>query len=365
MRKIKKMLLCAFCLMMTVIMTGCSLTDSLVRLVRQNRDGDITITEAEHGIYCIRTSDVGLVKVAYDLDTSSPDALIESCIEGMKQNLEDDSYRNVLSGKTDIVRYDYDSANKLVVLYFNDEYKKLPPSTEILVRAAVVKTLTQFSDKIQYVSIGVDEELLVDKDGVPLRMCGKDFVSNIGGNMEYVREDYVTLYFLSEDGQKLQPEDVVVKYLSKINLETAVVNSLIAGPIKSGVKTALSPNVVVNKVYVKEGICYVDLNDAFFERSKGQPFELNIYSVVNSLTQLSGINRVQFLIDGEIYTDLVDGQRIDTLFEKNMSLVNMGDKKEFHDEDDILPKKDVLNKDIEQQLKENHGVKDTKAGESE
>ena len=65
----------------------------------------------------------------------------------------------------------------------------------------------------------------------------------------------------------------------------------------------------------------------FLERVDGQNFQLNIYSVVNTLTQIPGISRVQFLIDGEIFDGKVDGYRLDTLFEKNMAIVYRPGKK--------------------------------------
>ena len=59
-----------------------------------------------------------------------------------------------------------------------------------------------------------------------------------------------------------------------------------------------------------------------------QSFKLNIYSIVNTLTQMPGITRVQFLINGEIFGDAVENIRIDGLFEKNMSLVYRPEKGE-------------------------------------
>ena len=58
-----------------------------------------------------------------------------------------------------------------------------------------MKTLTQFCDEIHYVSFVIGTEPLMAKDGTLLMMRGKDFVNSISGSMEYVREDYVTLYF--------------------------------------------------------------------------------------------------------------------------------------------------------------------------
>ena len=111
----------------------------------------------------------------------------------------------------------------------------------------------------------------------------------------------------------------------------------------------------VNKVNIREGICYVDVDKTFLERVNGQSFELNIYSVVNTLTQMTGVSRVQFLIDGVIFNGSVEGIHIDGMFEKNMSLVYRPEKEGQNADPTPKPPEDgdALKRDIEQQLKDN------------
>lgn len=349
MRKIKHLVLIFLVLCLVVTGIGCSRI-----LLWLDGDGeDVITTEVTHGIYWIDLDETKLLKVPYEIQGSSTEEMIGLCIEGLQKTPEDNAYKSVLSGDAKVVDYTYESGNKLATIYFDESYHQQSRAKEILVRAAVVKTLTQFCDDIQYVSFVIGTEALTAKDGTLLMMRGRDFVNSISGSMEYVREDYVTLYFASEDGSKLQAEDVVVKYLSKINLETAVVNSLVSGPFSDGLKPVLSPEIVVNKVNVKEGVCYVDLNEKFLERVNGQDFQLNIYSIVNSLTQIAGITRVQFLIDGVIFDGAVEGTRIDGMFEKNMSLVYRPESSTPETMAELPKSDDALKKDIEQQLKEN------------
>ena len=330
------------CISMMVCLPGCGLLEKIV-----TKDGHVEVitAEASHGIYQMNLDETRIVKVPYEANATTTAELIEGYIEALKKKPSDNAYKSVITGNVHVVSYEYSSSDRLVTLYFAPSYENLTPTCEILTRAAIVKTLTQFNDDIQYVSFVVGEVPLTAKDGSPLLMRGRDFVSSIGGSMEYVREDYVTMYFVREDGEKLQSENVIVKYSSTINLETAIVNSLISGPITKGLKPALSLDTQVNKVNVKEGICYVDLDEKFLERVSDQSFQLNIYSVVNTLTQIPGITRVQFLIDGEIFTGKVEGLRIDGLFEKDMSIVYRPEKMNVSGNSDIT-------KDIEQFLEE-------------
>ena len=355
MRKTKffTVLFLSLCLVLST--TGCSSVRTIWHKLGHKEDAEVTTTEASHGVYQMNLGETRLIKAAYEVTADSTEELIGACIEGMKQTPSDNAYKCLIYGDVQVTDYSYDSNNRLVTLYFDPAYSKLTASREILTRAGIVKTLTQFSDEIQYVSFVIVDQPMTTTDGSTKMMRGKDFVDNISGNMEYVREDYVTMYFVSGDGTRLQAEDVVVKYLSKINLETALVNSLVSGPITKGLKPSLSPDTVVNKVTIREGICYVDVDKTFLERVNGQSFELNIYSVVNTLTQVTGVSRVQFLIDGAIFNGSVEGVHIDGMFEKNMSLVYRPEKEGQKQNPPPKPPEDgdALKKDIEQQLKDN------------
>ncbi|MBD9157530.1 MAG: hypothetical protein EGQ17_04495, partial [Lachnospiraceae bacterium] len=48
---------------------------------------------------------------------------------------------------------------------------------------------------------------------------------------------------------------------------------------------------------------------------------VTIYSIVDSLTELSGISKVQILVNGE--TDLVykESMRLDTIYERNLDII--------------------------------------------
>jgi germination protein M len=64
----------------------------------------------------------------------------------------------------------------------------------------------------------------------------------------------------------------------------------------------MPPNVVLRKVWVEDGVAYVDFSREFqtehWGGSTGDTFTL--FSVVNSLTELPGIEAVQFLVEGKV-----------------------------------------------------------------
>ncbi len=331
--------LCIFCV--CAVLGGCA----QIRSLFLTEDGQEVVTTAvSHRIYWINREETRIIEVAKEFASTEVEDLINECLADLSEAPDDNVYRSVLYGNVHVNNFTYDADSKQVTLYFDESYNEQSREAEILTRAAIVKTLTQFNDDIQYVSFVIGETPLTGDDGNTLLMRNKDFVLDINGNMEYVREDYVTLYFANDDRSALKVEDVVVKYLSKINLETAVVNSLISGPIHDDLHSAIPEDTRVNKVSVKEGICYVDLSKEFLQRVDDQSFALNVYSIVNSLTQLSGISRVQFMIDGEIFTESIDGVKIDGLIEKDMSFVEKQTKASDVEEDNPL--------DLEKEIRE-------------
>ena len=72
---------------------------------------------------------------------------------------------------------------------------------------------------------------------------------------------------------------------------------------------------------VKENTCYLDLSDDFLKKPADISENVAIYSVVNTLTELPNINKVQFSIDGEqvmLYNEYVG---FGEPFETNLDIV--------------------------------------------
>ena len=83
----------------------------------------------------------------------------------------------------------------------------------------------------------------------------------------------------------------------------------------------LPPGTKILSISTKDGICYVNLNDGFLEQGYNVTEAVTIYSTVDSLTELSGISKVQILVNGE--TDLVykESMRLDTIYERNLDII--------------------------------------------
>jgi germination protein M len=208
--------------------------------------------------------------------------------------------------------------NGFLTLDFTVEYKSLQPAEEVLVRAAIVRTLLQ-ENSVRKVLFKVEGEPLTDALGSEVGwMDSATFISNDGNEINTYEEVKVRLYFTNETGSGLIGADREKFYLTSIPLERFVVEEVIKGP--SGQVPGLYPTVNaatgILSVSTRDGICYVNLDNNFLTTPENVSTEIAIYSIVNSLTELSGVDKVQILVDGKILENFPS-----TSYEKREDLV--------------------------------------------
>ncbi|NLY51792.1 MAG: GerMN domain-containing protein [Firmicutes bacterium] len=111
----------------------------------------------------------------------------------------------------------------------------------------------------------------------------------------------ITLYFSDEQAMYLRPEQRVLEDPA-VDKAAVVIGELIRGPENEELIRTMPPNARLRKVWVEDGVAYVDFSREFqtehWGGSTGDTFTL--FSVVNSLTELPGIDAVQFLVEGKI-----------------------------------------------------------------
>lgn len=215
------------------------------------------------------------------------------------------------------------SGEDVLTLKFDNSYFELDGVKEILTRAAIVMSLDCI-DGVNYVEFVVNELPLTNADGIAIgAMSCNNFVDSVTNTINSVWQQELYLYYASEDGKILTKK--LVKCESDINdsLESIILDALISGEgtdTKEIMRT-INEDTVVNSVITKENICYVDLSKEFLDNNKDVTDEVYIYSVVNSLTELTFVNKVKFSIDGETVEKFNDKIDFDVLFERNLELV--------------------------------------------
>ena len=119
---------------------------------------------------------------------------------------------------------------------------------------------------------------------------------------EQMRQTIVSLYFYNGTTQSLVSEGrlIDVKELIK-DPYRRLMELLIEGPQNSELTRTIPEGTRINKVEVKGDVLYLDLSKEFIENHEGGEEKENatIYSIVNTMINLTEINGVKILIEGE------------------------------------------------------------------
>ena len=215
------------------------------------------------------------------------------------------------------------NVNGALTLNMDSKYTELIPTTEVLVRAAIVCTMVQLSD-VSSVSFTVEGNPLYDNLGSLVGVMTADqFINNMGSEISAYDTVNLTLYFTNETGDGLIAVNREKAYNTNISLDRLVVEELIAGPSATveGVYPTINPNTKPISVLTKDGICYVNLDETFFVQVYNVTPDVTIYSIVNSLAELSNVNKVQISINGDTSKMYREKYSFSTVFERNLDLI--------------------------------------------
>lgn len=285
---------------------------------KKPEEGDV------YTIYHLNHDQTGLVMRDYTTQTprDDKDTLLEELTDALSQTPDKLEYYPPLSGRVHLL--DYHTEEDQVTLEFDSQYKELPATTEILVRAAVVRTLTQV-EGISYVSFIVQGEPLVDNLGNVVGIMSADqFIDNAGDEINTYEQAELRLYFADETGTHLVSANRTLRFSSNIAMEKLVVEQLIKGPENPELYPTINPETKIVNVTVKDGICYVNLSEAFLTQTYQVTPEISIYSLVDSLVELPNVNKVQISVNGETAVTYQESISLTTVFERNLDLLNSG-----------------------------------------
>lgn len=197
-----------------------------------------------------------------------------------------------------------------LILYFNKEYLEMNKSTEVLVRAAIVQTVSQLPD-VEFVSFYVENEPLRDSSGnIVGLMNAQDFVQNTGSSIGSYQTTDLKLYFADKEGKQLkETRKTNIRYNANTAIERLVIEQLMKGTSASGSQSVIPKTTKLLGVSVKDGVCYVNFDSKFATDSYDLNPEVAIYAIVNSVIANANVTKVQILIDGSsdvMYKNIVD-----------------------------------------------------------
>ena len=219
---------------------------------------------------------------------------------------------------------------KQLTIYFLSSYYNLDKIDEVLLRASIVKTLCQL-DGVEYVEFYVEEEpLTIDGENVGI-MSKLSFLDSVGGE-GYTQEKYVTLYFSSNEGREMREISTKLTHDMTVPLARLLVEQLLKGPDEisdantSEVRDTIPSGTKLNSLTIRDHVCYVDFSREFMNVQADVKGAVVVYSIVNTLCELSDVSKVQFTIDGEQQETYGDVKDFAGSFERNLDMVRGASK---------------------------------------
>lgn len=275
--------------------------------------------KAGYRIYYINKDETAVVTELYAPKGDTTGALLEEFLVCLRESSGEREEKPAIP--EDVVLLDYTLDKGQLSLQFNLAYLDMNPLYEILCRSAIVRTLCQIPE-VETVSFMVGDSPLMDSNEIPIGALNEEsFVENAGDEINTYTKTTLTLYFANEKGDRLTSERVEIRYSSNMSVEKLVVERLIKGPITKDAYPAIPSDTKIVSIATKDGICYVNLDDGFLGQGYDVLEQIPVYSIVNSLTEIPGISKVQILINGETNITYQESIRFETLFERNLDLI--------------------------------------------
>ncbi len=302
MKRVKKYVLTGMLLMLLAVLTGCG--------TREPETGK------KISVYYVNTAETKVEVHDQYLNTKTPQEQLEETMTFLSTTPEKLEYKAPFDMGFQVL--DYEVEDGKLVINVDKAYSELSVTTEVLVRAAVVRTLTQLSN-VKYVTITVEGSQLYDNAGELVGwMNAEQFINNDGNEINTYELVKVKQYLANADGEKLIAAYREKHYSTNTPLERFVVEELIAGPSGQieGLYPVINPETKIINILTKDGICYVNLDSSFLTVVNNVSTEVAVYSIVNSLVELDNINKVQILVNGEVPSTFSN-----STFERNLDYV--------------------------------------------
>ncbi|MCR5369898.1 MAG: GerMN domain-containing protein [Clostridium sp.] len=246
------------------------------------------------GIYYLNSSGMALESDIFRTGETDPEKLAEELYGRLQEKPASGDRQTAVPEETKLAYMFLE--NNVLTLNFDKSYYAMTKEREIMCRAALARTLTQIPG-VDYISISCDGQPLQNDAGNPVgAFSGSDFVYSIA-NVNDFEKVTLTLYFADEAGTALVPEKREVVHNMNTSMEKLVVDQLAAGPQGTG-QAVIPKETRVLGVSNTDGICYVNLDSSFAAAELTVSDYIPVYAIVDSLTALKTVNRVQITIGG-------------------------------------------------------------------
>lgn len=252
----------------------------------------------------------------------SAEAITEKIMEDYQSFVPTKEMQSPFPSAMEYVNASYDEQHKKLHVRFYVLYEELQPDKLLFAKVCLVKTLLQLKN-VEKVSIGLTDKANMGTETATVNEVFDEdsFVLSFNSSDGYTQKGNIVLYFANEEGDALKEYHQSIEISNNMSLAAIVVENLIAGPKEAGYQPVLPAQTTIRNILIKDGICYVDFSDEFYDTENPMRNDIIVYSIVNSLAELPTVSKVQFLRNGEKQPFFRETMPFDSLFERNLDLV--------------------------------------------
>lgn len=249
-------------------------------------------------LYFLNESATTLICEEREIKHHNFEDLKENIVRELIKGPREARNKAVIDKGTELIEITEEEAGNVVV-NFSDNYRTSDNTKNALSTYAVVKSLCAL-DGVSSVKVVVEGNDLQNDNGIILGYL-KSTDINLPTDTHTGETKKITLYFPNKETGMLNKEERTVKVTDQQPVAQYIINELIVGTKNESYNQALNKSTMLLSVDTYGDLCFVNFKSDFLEKNSGseEKERLAIYSVVNSLTELSNIKRVQFLMDGK------------------------------------------------------------------
>lgn len=315
----KRIFACALCMVCIVtLFSGCKSSDEKTGM----------------NVYYMDALGNGLVAEKHELKSESREKCVEEAIQLLSSAPNANEARRTIPEDVEVLDVVFDKST--VTLNFNRNYMDLTGYTEVLVRAAVVKTLLQIKG-VDSVAFYVADEPLLGKNGVIVgAMTSDTFIDDYGEETDSLTATTFTLYYSSADGKSLVKREMNFYCNNNIAKERLIIESLMKDSDSMDIKSVIPSGTKLLNATVNDGVCYVNFDSGFLKVDTSISSDVVLYAIVNSLTELDTVNKVQILVNGaSAMPDNGLTFKLGTSYERDTSMVLEAVGRELQEEENF------------------------------
>lgn len=294
------------------------------------KEEDKSLKRNQIYVYLTDLDRTGLVSRVYTLDQDSTlTQNVDSLVRYLTEALSDEEGQSPVPEGITYVENHLEQRRGRLAVSFDVAYDKIDADSMLFFKACVTKTLLQL-EGVDAISLSLTDIANTNEETATVveYLDSDSFVLSFGKNSGYKQSGTIILYFANETGEALKEYRKIIEISNNTSLARIVVESLIEGPERDGYQATLSDETTIRNISVKDGICYVDLSDEFYNADNPLRNDIIVYSVVNSLVELPTISKVQFLKNGEKQSFFRETMEFDGIFERNLDLIEQEETEE-------------------------------------